>query len=306
MLSLLPGRLITSIVLVASLIACASDDLTTCDMTAAKAVVYTSTGDPAYAGQALVATTCGGAGGTCHSEGARLDQRVGAPFHLNYDVALATSDESVERLRRGLATIRSRRAGLMEQVRSGNMPPRKASFDAPTMAGYTMKEGGAALPTLRTAAGKEILRNWLACGAPVVERASGASVGIGDVEPARTVLPDPTWSSIYTVLVGPTCAVSDCHGTAPFRGRLDMSSQSNAYTSLVGSDAMGGSCGSMGYRRVIAGDPDNSLIIRKLEGLPSNRDMAICGERMPLGRPRRSQDEIDRIRMWIQMGALNN
>lgn len=50
--------------------------------------------------------------------------------------------------------------------------------------------------------------------------------------------------------------------------------------------------------RVKPGDPDDSYIIRKLEGAP-----AISGGRMPLGGPYLPQATIDMIRQWITDGA---
>ncbi len=56
---------------------------------------------------------------------------------------------------------------------------------------------------------------------------------------------------------------------------------------------------------VIPGNPDQSLLIWKLEG----KDAAgrrVFGEQMPLGRPALSGDEIAAIRAWIQEGALRS
>jgi hypothetical protein len=52
---------------------------------------------------------------------------------------------------------------------------------------------------------------------------------------------------------------------------------------------------------VKAGDPDNSYLIRKLEGLAG-----ISGSRMPLGGPFLDQATIDQVRSWISNGAPNN
>ena len=51
--------------------------------------------------------------------------------------------------------------------------------------------------------------------------------------------------------------------------------------------------------RVVAGDPDNSYLIQKLEN-----DPGIEGQQMPLGRPPLAQADIDHIRQWITDGAL--
>jgi hypothetical protein len=51
-------------------------------------------------------------------------------------------------------------------------------------------------------------------------------------------------------------------------------------------------------KRVEAGDPDSSYIIRKLQNSPG-----ITGEQMPLGGPYLPQSTIDVIRQWITNGA---
>ena len=53
--------------------------------------------------------------------------------------------------------------------------------------------------------------------------------------------------------------------------------------------------------RVAPGDPDNSYLIRKLEG-----DAGIVGSRMPQGGPFLDQATTDQIRQWIADGAPNN
>jgi hypothetical protein len=54
-------------------------------------------------------------------------------------------------------------------------------------------------------------------------------------------------------------------------------------------------------QRVAAGNPDDSYLIRKLEGGPD-----IGGSRMPQGGPFLDQAIIDQIRQWITDGAPNN
>jgi hypothetical protein len=53
--------------------------------------------------------------------------------------------------------------------------------------------------------------------------------------------------------------------------------------------------------RVEPGNPDDSYLVRKLEGGPN-----IVGSQMPLGGPPLDQDMIDRVREWIMAGALDN
>jgi mono/diheme cytochrome c family protein len=54
-------------------------------------------------------------------------------------------------------------------------------------------------------------------------------------------------------------------------------------------------------KRVKPGDPDNSYVVQKLEGVST-----ISGSRMPLGGPFLDQATIDQVRAWISAGAPNN
>ena len=86
-----------------------------------------------------------------------------------------------------------------------------------------------------------------------------------------------------------------CHVTGT-SGMLEMHDQEQAYMNLVGVDAE--NCPG---KRVVAGDADNSLIIKALMG-------EACAEvdPMPRGRDSLSADEIATIREWIEAGAMNN
>ena len=96
------------------------------------------------------------------------------------------------------------------------------------------------------------------------------------------------------------CAKAGCHtGNAPTGGMNLSGTSSQVRARLVGVATVGGPPGSI---RVIAGNPDSSYIIRKLEGGPN-----IFGNRMPNdGPPYLSQPTIDIIRTWIAQGALDN
>ena len=59
-------------------------DLSICDESAARTVVFDGAGAPNYAGQALAVASCN----LCHSEGV---DRKGAPAHLNFNVRPACS-----------------------------------------------------------------------------------------------------------------------------------------------------------------------------------------------------------------------
>lgn len=167
-------------------------DLGECDPEAARAVVYDEEGLPAYEGQALVQVSCGN-GAFCHSEQATGAARFGAPEEVDFDVALAAASDApaeaaVARLGHGQATASEWAEELYDRVESGEMPP----FGEATLAAHAnvprfrrVAEDGAQsrLPHVDSFEGLAVLKNWLACGAPVVERTAGTAE-VGDVVPA--------------------------------------------------------------------------------------------------------------------------
>ena len=92
-----------------------------------------------------------------------------------------------------------------------------------------------------------------------------------------------------------------CHGSS---GALNMSTQTLAYTNLVGAGgtgvaAMGGSCGASGLLRVTPGDSLASLLYLKIRGGTAPP----CGSAMPRGLPTLPAGDIATIRNWIEAGA---
>jgi outer membrane protein assembly factor BamB len=116
-----------------------------------------------------------------------------------------------------------------------------------------------------------------------------------------------TWSGVYSdVIVGSGCSGSAlCHGGDI--GHLTMKDKASAYKALVGVDAMGSNlvadsgpnCKDSGLKRVVAGKPDDSLMMLKLEGKQP------CGDAMP-PTGKLSADRIDQVRKWIENGAKND
>ena len=108
-----------------------------------------------------------------------------------------------------------------------------------------------------------------------------------------------TLSQLQTAVFTPKC--SGCHnGSNPPGGALPGSQNltaGNSFAALVGVASLE----QPGLRRVKQGDPDNSYLIQKLEGLAG-----ISGSRMPLGGPFLDQATIDQIKAWIASGAPNN
>jgi hypothetical protein len=111
----------------------------------------------------------------------------------------------------------------------------------------------------------------------------------------------PTFSSIQRDIFEaadssgrPSC--SSCHnpnGGAFRQVGLDLST-SGSYDSLVGVASRQKTT----LLRVVAGDPDNSYLLHKLEGRTD-----VIGARMPLRGPYLSDGQIAIIRRWIQLGA---
>jgi hypothetical protein len=125
------------------------------------------------------------------------------------------------------------------------------------------------VPGLDTESGREALRNWLACGSPVVElvnpgfgdrvaRCGDGSVGECVRLPFVPTAPEPTWSSIFDVVIEPLCG--QCHSEGCTDGCADLSLETRmgAYERLR--DGRGEAvCGDrMGERFLTPGDPDDS------------------------------------------------
>jgi hypothetical protein len=115
---------------------------------------------------------------------------------------------------------------------------------------------------------------------------------------------EPTFTSIQRDIFGARDlagrqACTDCHS--------DVGRNASGGLVLLGGRAHAAlvnqvSTAKPGAIRVVPGDPDNSYIIKKLEGAPD-----IVGVRMPRGNgPFLTDGQILVIRRWIQLGAPNN
>ncbi len=123
---------------------------------------------------------------------------------------------------------------------------------------------------------------------------------VSRIETAEPPPPPPpngfaaNFSEIQAIVFTPTCATSSCHsGGSPAAG-LNLDS-ANSYTMLVGIP----SSQDAGVMRVLAGNPDNSYLVQKLEGTAST------GGTMPPGGAL-DQATIDTIRQWITDGAIDD
>jgi CHRD domain/Bacterial Ig domain len=106
----------------------------------------------------------------------------------------------------------------------------------------------------------------------------------------------PTLTQLQASMFTPIC--STCHtgiGTVP-PGALNMNA-GHTFATLVGVPS-----GEQATVEFIApGDPTNSYVIQKLEGVST-----ISGVRMPAGGPYLSQATINQVAAWISAGAQNN
>jgi hypothetical protein len=101
----------------------------------------------------------------------------------------------------------------------------------------------------------------------------------------------PDFQSIQTNVFTPICTVCHIGAGAPQGLQLDAA---HSYGLLVGIP----SAEQPSVLRVAAGNPNNSYLVRKLEGGPG-----ISGGQMPLGGPALPQSTINVIRQWITDGA---
>jgi hypothetical protein len=101
-----------------------------------------------------------------------------------------------------------------------------------------------------------------------------------------------TLAQLQQTVFGAIC--TNCHTGANAPRGLRLDSEENSYAFLVNRTADE----IPALMRVNPGKPDDSYLIKKLEGSAD-----IVGARMPLGGPFLSQEQIDQVRSWIANGA---
>lgn len=113
--------------------------------------------------------------------------------------------------------------------------------------------------------------------------------------------PTVTLSQLQTDVFTPICSV--CHnGNGSSLPGVQNLTAGHTFGNIVNVDSIE----QPSLKRIKPGDPDNSYLIRKIEGAAG-----ISGSRMPQGcggssSPCLDQATIDRIRSWVTQGALNN
>jgi hypothetical protein len=317
----------SSIALLALFLFACRPDLGECDPDAAVMVTFANAGPfggrPAFAGQALVAGSCGD-GRFCHAASAEGVERFGTPAHLDFDPSVPCADRvgcderEIERLRENQLRVLDHAYSIVSEVRSGDMPPGEQGEVVRDPFGYRIGPEASAplLPEIGSPEGIAILENWLACGAPVVEATTaptvdsppGVSCGRGPGAVGECIvrtdltLPEPTWASIFENVIEPACGRT-CHGPSGVDQReesaLDLSTMDVAYDALVNAPVEGLACAgtSAASVRVAPGEPDRSLLLSKLEN-PSP-----CGDPMPSSTDILPVAMQEIIRTWIEEGA---
>ncbi len=213
---------LTVCLLVSCLWMACGDELGECDRPAAKQLVYGRNGLVATKGQALLHDSCGNAA-FCHSSKAEGKDRYGAPSGLDFD----TLPSPIH-----WPKVVDHRAEIWSAVLDGTMPPdgvglrvvgnNEWSFDP------ERRDASERLGPLTSKEGKGALRNWLACGAPVVTETEipvwaqpGTDGG---------VLSD--WGPIFTQVMRPKCATAGCHNSKS-AGDLVLLDECEAYAQLL-------------------------------------------------------------------------
>jgi len=110
--------------------------------------------------------------------------------------------------------------------------------------------------------------------------------------------PGPTFRFVYSIFRA-NCS-SGCHLTTSFpSGTFGMATRALAYQNMVGVDCGGNAC--RGRKRVVPGDPEMSVLYKKIQ-----RE-APCGDPMPPEDGKElSSDQVELVRQWILAGAPND
>lgn len=104
----------------------------------------------------------------------------------------------------------------------------------------------------------------------------------------------PTFSSLQARIFTPICTQCHAGASAPLGFSLEATV---SFGNLVGVPSVE----VPELVRVKPGEPDESYVVRKVEGGPG-----IVGGRMPLGLPPLTTEERQALRDWIASGALQN
>jgi len=124
-----------------------------------------------------------------------------------------------------------------------------------------------------------------------------SALGGCPIAPTPTATMPVRLADIQAAIFSPRCAIPACHDATSGAGGLVLDAGS-AHAQLVGVMPAIESARDQGLLRVDPGQPDNTFLIRKLEGPPPDQ-----GSRMPLAGAPLTADETALIRRWVAAGA---
>lgn len=107
----------------------------------------------------------------------------------------------------------------------------------------------------------------------------------------------PVLADVQALVFEPACATSGCHD-ASAAGALDLSTEERSRADLLEVVPQNGAARSSGWKRVIAGNAEDSFLYRKIikPGLGE-------GAAMPIGL-RLTEPYVELVERWIAQGAL--
>ncbi|MEP7247097.1 MAG: TIGR03118 family protein [Gammaproteobacteria bacterium] len=123
---------------------------------------------------------------------------------------------------------------------------------------------------------------------------AAVSVTVNNVAPPPAAT---TLTELQTLVFTPICSACHTGGGAGLPASMNLSSAAASFAALVNVDSLEQGA----LKRIAPNDPDNSYLIRKIQG-----DETINGGRMPLGGTPLDQATINKFRSWVTAGALNN
>jgi hypothetical protein len=264
------------------------DDLGSCDRKAAQELVYGPGEVVATKGQALMHDSCGQAA-FCHSSAAKGKARQGTPAGLNFDMLPRPT---------GVGKVLHYREPIWQQILDGEMPPDNYHASEGQWFFDIERTGKITLPSLKTRDGKGALRNWLACGAPVVVDSKVPEWAV--TSDSATDPASQEWTSLHHGLQK-GCVKGGCHD-----GSLDDATRlSGALTVPFAADP----CtvyrwllfnrGACDERLVVGGDLADSMLVHKLEDAAPK-----CGDPMPPDGSKVDPKLVESVRTWISHGAF--
>lgn len=106
-----------------------------------------------------------------------------------------------------------------------------------------------------------------------------------------------TLTELQNTIFGPICAGCHTGGGGALPSSMNLSSAAASFAALVNVNSVEVAS----LLRVSPNDPDNSYLVRKVDGVAG-----IVGARMPLGGAPLSSEQIAAIRSWIAAGAQQN